>query len=149
MERLVLTSPAYTPEELAGGAHEYPSNLVTLLVQNYRSHPNILELPNAMFYDNKLVASGEVLSTHSMVNWEHLPKNGFPIIFDSVEGKNEREGSSPSWFNIEEVSSVISYVELLVKSSKPAVRPEHIGIITPYTPGAKDPDRFEIEELWR
>lgn len=30
----------------------------------------------------------------------------FPIIFHSIVGKDEREGSSPSWFNVDEVAVV-------------------------------------------
>lgn len=129
MERLVTKSPAYLPDMASG---EYPPDLVTLLVRNYRSHPNILSLPNKMFYDNKLIPCGDKLSTHSMATWEHLPKRGFPLIFHAVEGTNEREGSSPSWFNPEEVIEVIEYVKLLVNQSKPGIRQDEIGVITPY-----------------
>ncbi|KAL3911469.1 MAG: hypothetical protein SGILL_007271, partial [Bacillariaceae sp.] len=129
MERLVKTSPAYAVDE--NGA--YPSELITLLVQNYRSHPSILKLPNEMFYDNKLLTRGDKLVTHSMARWEHLPTDkGFPVLFHSMDGENLREGSSPSWFNPQEAMEVVEYVRLLVKHSRPAIKEEDIGIITPY-----------------
>lgn len=134
MERLVKTSPAYTSGNAnAGGDELYPPELVTFLVRNYRSHPAILKLPNEMFYHNKLLACGDKFSTHSMAKWEHLPtQKGFPIVFHAVDGENLREGSSPSWYNPQECVEVVNYVNLLVKQSRPAVRIDDIGIITPY-----------------
>jgi len=129
MERLVNTSPAYN---LEGNSGKYPPELVTLLVNNYRSHPDILKLPNEMFYRNQLVTCGDKFTTHSMAKWEHLPKEGFPIIFHAVDGENTREGNSPSWFNPQEAMVVVDYVKNLVKHSKPKICQEDIGIITPY-----------------
>jgi helicase MOV-10 len=159
MERLVKTSPAYGGSGSADnkdntnhtknsndsartgtGIRSYPPELITLLVRNYRSHPAILKLPNEMFYQNKLVPCGDTMMTHSMVKWEHLPTatkqikgvRGFPVVFHGVDGENVREGSSPSWYNPQEAMEVVSYVGLLVKHSRPAIRQEDIGVITPY-----------------
>lgn len=129
MERLVQTSPAYS---LQHNSNVYPPHLVTFLVNNYRSHHQILKLPNERFYRNQLVACGDIFQTHSMVKWEHLPNKGFPILFHAVDGENAREGSSPSWFNPQEAMVVVEYVQKLVKESKPKIAPEDIGIITPY-----------------
>jgi superfamily I DNA and/or RNA helicase len=134
MERLVKESPAYSTTG-ADGEVSYPPQLVTMLIRNYRSHPAILKLPNEMFYHNKLLSCGDFMTTHSMAKWEHLPPNNdrdFPIVFHAVDGLNDREGSSPSWFNVQEVVTVVEYVEKLVKQSKPSIKQEDIGIITPY-----------------
>lgn len=130
MERVINTSPAYSLDD----NDEYTPGLVTLLVRNYRSHPAILKLPNDMFYDNKLKCCGDKITTHSMSNWEHLPNRaaGFPLVFNAVDGENCREGNSPSWFNPQEVISVVETVDLLVNLSKPKIRHDEIGIITPY-----------------
>jgi len=129
MERLVKESPAYRVDENG----MFPPELVTLLVRNYRSHPAILKLPNEMFYDNKLIASGEKLMTHSMIKWEHLPKSkGFPVVFHAIDGENLREGNSPSWFNPQEAMEVVNYVKLLAKHSRTPIGQDEIGIITPY-----------------
>ena len=128
MERLVKKSLAYALDN----NDEYPPELVTFLINNYRSHPDILKLPNEMFYRNKLVACGDQFSTHSMINWEHLPKKGFPILFHAADGENLREGSSPSWFNPQEAMIVVDYVNRLVKESKPPIQEHEIGVITPY-----------------
>lgn len=128
MERLTATK-VYGRDEENGS---YPPDLLMKLVRTYRSHPAILKLPNEMFYDEELVACGDVLSTHSLAKWEHLPQQGFPIVFCAVNGENLREGSSPSWFNREEAQQVVNYVDLLVNQSRPAVQSQDIGIITPY-----------------
>lgn len=129
LERLVETSPAYN---LENNSDVYPPELVTLLVNNYRSHHQILKLPNEMFYRNQLIANGDIFQTHSMTTWEHLPTKGFPIVFHAVDGENTREGNSPSWFNPQEAMVVVEYVKKLVEESKPKISPEDIGIITPY-----------------
>lgn len=130
MERLIKTSPVYVMD----GNCTYPPHLVTFLARNYRSHPAILKLPNEMFYCNKLIPSGDHLFTHNMTKWEHLPNRtaGFPIVFHAVDGENQREGNSPSWFNLQEAILTVETVGLLVKHSRPAIRPDEIGVITPY-----------------
>ena len=128
MERLTLRE-AYGRSSADG---TYPPHLLTKLVKNYRSHPTIIKLPNEMFYDNDLQICGNVLSTHSLVRWEHLPNKGFPIIFHAVHGENLREESSPSWFNPHEAAEVANYVDLLVNQTRPRVDAADIGVITPY-----------------
>ena len=70
--------------------------------------------------------------TYSLSEWSELPKKGlgFPIIFHAVKGEwqrsiphdsvpknitgeDKREGSSPSWFNPTEVSTVGQWVKKL------------------------------------
>ena len=105
--------PAYMRRGASGGGgnnDRYETKLVTKLVQNYRSHPAILKLPNERFYDGDLVASAEEMRMKCLERWEHLPKKGFPCIFHGVEGVDAREGNSPSWFNATEASLVRDYV---------------------------------------
>ena len=113
-------------------SHAYPHDLVTKLVRNYRSHPALLKLPNDLYYDGELQNCGDVFVTHSLCRWEHLPKAGFPLLFHSINGRNLREGNSPSWFNPEEAQQVAGYVDLLTRESRPPTAYEDIGIITPY-----------------
>lgn len=58
------------------------------------------------------------------------------MIFHGVNGVDEREGSSPSFFNVTEVEVLMDYVEKLLqkqaKKVQPAVSPCDIGIIAPY-----------------
>jgi helicase MOV-10 len=67
-----------------------------------------------------------------MVTYEELPKKQFPIIFHGIIGKDEKEASSPSFFNIDEASQVKKYVVSLLGNRKNRIKGEHIGVITPY-----------------
>ena len=117
----------------AEGEIKFDQRIVTKLIRNYRSHKAIMKLPNELFYDNDLLPCANPILSQSLQNWEHLPMKGFPIIFHGVEGVDEREGSSPSWFNAEEASIVKYYVNLLVKVTRTnKVDPKDIGIVTPY-----------------
>jgi helicase MOV-10 len=42
-----------------------------------------------------------------------------PLLFDSVVGKDEREGNSPSWFNVQECKQVsqVCVILLLCKAA--------------------------------
>ena len=107
----------------------FDPRLVTKLLKSYRSHPQIMEVSNRLFYDNELECVGDPGTTHSLANWSALPQSNFPVLFHGVDGVNQRESNSPSWFNSDEAELVLHYVERLCCSG---VKPHEIGIITPY-----------------
>ncbi|XP_067932364.1 putative helicase mov-10-B.2 [Watersipora subatra] len=120
----------------------YDENFVSKLLQNFRSHPQILEVPNQRFYEFELIPRADKDQCQKFCGWKHLnvfaqyrwedDKIGFPLIFRQVEGREEQERSSPSWFNRHEVLVVAEYVELLLRSSDPIIEARDIGIISPY-----------------
>nr|XP_053649516.1 putative helicase mov-10-B.1 isoform X2 [Cherax quadricarinatus] len=110
----------------------FNNQVVTKLLNNYRSHKDILKEPNEIFYESELKVCADKVLVTSLCSWEHLPKKNFPLIFHAVKGKDEREGNSPSFFNSLEVSTVIDYVKKLLDSRNPKIMPKEIGIITPY-----------------
>lgn len=63
----------------------FNSKYITQLVKNYRSHPAILEIPNALFYDGSLEAKSMPQIADLNVSLPDL-KPSFPIIFKSVQG---------------------------------------------------------------
>lgn len=133
LERLSDMEPYARSEETDVLGNHYDKRMITKLVQNYRSHPKILDIPNKAFYDGDLQAKANITRSHRFVDWEHLPKRGFPIIFHGIEGEDMRESNSPSWFNPDEAQIVKMYVDLLIKDTKRnKCKPEDIGIITPY-----------------
>ena len=72
-----------------------------------------------------------------MLGWEELPNKNFPIIFHPVFGKDEREGSSPSFFNVAEVETIERYLRKLLDDNVRSrglkhLKPEMIGVISPY-----------------
>jgi len=46
---------------------------------------------------------------------------GVPIIFHAIQGKDEREASSPSFFNVSEASEVKTYVKMLKEDTRLAL----------------------------
>ena len=123
-------------------AFGYDHRVITKLVRNYRSHPDILSLPNRLFYQGHLRACADPARSHSHKDWEELPAPDFPLIFHGVEGTNEREANSPSWFNVAECSQVLEYVNKLLSSrGRHKMQPKDIGIVTPY---AKQAEKLRI-----
>ena len=120
------------PSKDAPVLHAYDDRLVVKLVRNYRSHPDIIHIPNELFYDKELQACANKVVTESLCKWNELPNPGFPLIFHGVIGKDVREERSPSFFNIEEISVVKTYVQNLVECRGVRVLPKEIGIISPY-----------------
>ncbi|KOX70201.1 putative RNA helicase armi [Melipona quadrifasciata] len=114
----------------------YDPRLVTKLLINYRSLPEILELSSSLFYDSELKAqissktSKEAKLLQTLAT--ELPKRkDIPpaIIFHGVNGGNCKDNDSPSWYNPEEATQVYLY---LLKLYKCGLSPDDIGIITPY-----------------
>ncbi|XP_073243084.1 putative helicase mov-10-B.1 isoform X2 [Porites lutea] len=132
LERLMTLCSAYS----RGLTGSYDSDLLTKLVNNYRSHRAIIEIPKQLFYDDELnECAGDFRNV--MLGWEELPNKDFPIIFHPVYGKDEREGSSPSFFNVAEVETIERYLRKLLDENERSrglkhLKPEMIGIISPY-----------------
>uniref|UniRef100_A0A667Y207 RNA helicase n=1 Tax=Myripristis murdjan TaxID=586833 RepID=A0A667Y207_9TELE len=114
---------------------KYNNHFITKLRKNYRSHPDILKIPNELFYDGELepCADKETIS----FDWEGLPNKHFPVIFHGVVGCDEREETSPSYFNTAEVDMLMKYLKDILdylknKRGVTAIKPQQIGIIAPY-----------------
>lgn len=59
-------------------------------------------------------ACASAATINSFLNSPFLPRNPkFPVVFHAVSGKDDREASSPSFFNVDEVLQVKSYVQQL------------------------------------
>lgn len=54
MERLMVQCPIYHKDP---ATKDYNDKVITKLLKNYRSHPVLLEVPNELFYDKKLIVS--------------------------------------------------------------------------------------------
>ena len=90
------------------------------------------QLPNELFYDGELRACADEVVRNSLCNWSDLKRKGFPVIFEAVCGKDQREEKSPSFFNPEEVSVVLRYVRNLKEARGIPLKTSEIGIISPY-----------------
>ncbi|KAG1738706.1 RNA helicase [Suillus lakei] len=116
----------------AYGAQSGHGLSVVKLVKNFRSHPAILKFPNERFYANDLESCGNKNVIRAFEGWNKLPSKKFPIIFHSISGKDDREASSPSFFNIDEVTQVRKYIQLLRDDRQIRVTHSEIGVIAPY-----------------
>lgn len=131
LERLLTYNSLYKKDP-----EGFNTQFITKLLRNYRSHPDILYIPNKLYYEQELEAYANVMDRERFCHWEGLPRKGFPIIFHGVMGKDEQEGNSPSFFNPEEASTVVAYLKQLLapssKKGKARLNPQNVGIISPY-----------------
>jgi helicase MOV-10 len=109
----------------------------TQLLDNYRSHPDIIQVVNG-FYDDKLrpAEGGRDHSNNKFLNWSRLPKKGTPILCINHAAPDGKEKDSPSWFNAFEVDTIKSIVVSLVFRHK-LCNLKDIAVITPYTKQAQ------------
>ncbi|KAH6905384.1 RNA helicase [Coprinopsis sp. MPI-PUGE-AT-0042] len=124
LERL-MKRPCYDIEKYHGLS-------VVKLLKNFRCHDAILKYPNEKFYAGELVPSAAYSLIDTYAGSPLLPRSKFPVVFHSVSGKDEREASSPSFFNIDEVLQVKAYVQKLKADRNIRTTDHDIGIIAPY-----------------
>ncbi|PCH44786.1 nucleoside triphosphate hydrolase protein [Wolfiporia cocos MD-104 SS10] len=117
--------------ELYNGANARGISMMKL-VQSFRSHEAILNYPNEQFYQNELIACGNPSIINSLLGSPQLVSPKFPVVFHAVAGRDEREASSPSYFNVDEISLVKEYVTNLKADRGRPIEDEHIGVIAPY-----------------
>lgn len=136
MERLISTNTMY--ESKAGHRDE---KYITKLVKNFRSHPDIIKIPNKFFYNNELQPCSKKALLDPVVKadvWDELPFGGEAIEFYGVAASECRQGHSPSYFNTMEKDVVLKYIEKLLNefgngsSMNPPVIGTDIGVISPY-----------------
>ncbi|KAK0229484.1 RNA helicase [Armillaria nabsnona] len=105
---------------------------VVTLTQNFRSHSAILKFPNERFYKGDLQPCADPNSVGMFIGSDHLEAKDFPVVFHAMAGRDDREASSPSFFNIDEVSQVKATVEELLGDSRLKLTVDDIGVIAPY-----------------
>uniref|UniRef100_A0A1B0B4F2 Uncharacterized protein n=1 Tax=Glossina palpalis gambiensis TaxID=67801 RepID=A0A1B0B4F2_9MUSC len=129
MERL-LERKCYSLDEWGN----YDRTLQFRLNQNYRCHPKILGLFNHLYYDNKLQAKAKPSDVNVAAKWDKLPNANFPIIFQAVFGRTEKEKRSGSCFNNRELQVSMELLESLLITGIDGRQVEQtdIAIISPY-----------------
>ncbi|XP_067633314.1 uncharacterized protein [Eurosta solidaginis] len=110
------------------GDGSYDRTLQMRLLQNYRSHPEILRLFNHLYYNNKLIPKVQKESLLKFDNLSIMTNKKFPIIFESVCGKLGSSGNSKSSYNQAEIDKIIYIINQLKKHTDL----ENIGIVSPY-----------------
>ncbi|RVE55283.1 hypothetical protein evm_000181, partial [Chilo suppressalis] len=102
---------------------------IMMLVKNFRSDPDILKLPNSLFYDDNLQALAKP-DALSKINILGRPGGERAVIFHGVNSAEQRMGKAPSYFNEMELDVLKVYIKVLTDNHK--VLPEDIGVIAPY-----------------
>ncbi len=107
-----------------------------MLQVQYRMHPKLSEFPSNTFYSGSLqngVAENERI--HEGVNFP-WPNHKKPMFFFHVNGQEEFSASGTSYLNRREAEFIEKCVTMFLKSGNNyiylAVKPEQLGIITPY-----------------
>ncbi|KAG8946802.1 hypothetical protein FRC04_011458 [Tulasnella sp. 424] len=106
---------------------------IVKLRRNFRNHPSILQFPNEQFYSGDLEAGADPMTTTRLVGWYKMPNPNFPIKFHGIVGQDQREDTSPSYFNSYEVLEVKYIVEEILSSVSMGFKSKDIGIIAPYS----------------
>ncbi|KAK5650663.1 hypothetical protein RI129_001692 [Pyrocoelia pectoralis] len=132
LERL-MKMPIYTSNNV---------NFISTLKLNFRAHPEVLQIPNELFYDSQLQAVSRKALLDPIANVcvydkfsQRKVKNVAPssLEFCAVFAKEMRQGRSPSYFNTKEAEMVIKYVAALLTLAEIEVLQSEIGVVTPYT----------------
>lgn len=127
MER-IMSLPKYSANPT------FNPKYVTQLLDNYRSHPAILQFPSVQFYDGKLRARCDPYTVDFACQWRMLPNKNFPIILHSVLENCTQEKNGFSFYNMAEIKQVKNYVENLVNNgiNDIQVLANDIGVVSPY-----------------
>jgi hypothetical protein len=98
------------------------------LLRNYRSHPAILAVPNALFYYDTLLP--EATNTDSILHWTGW-KGPWPVLFSHNAGPDEIEHDGGGWYNLSEVEKVCGYASSLLESG--LINQEDICVMSPFS----------------
>ncbi len=130
LERLSRRQLYRRDEDVFRSHGGYDPLLVTRLVRNYRSHSSIIEIPSKLFYFSDLIPKAPKKITRRFLGLDFLPNKETPLIFHGVQGSNDKDEDSPSWFNAVEAFEAVRYAQKLIYDYN--VKPEDVGIVTPY-----------------
>lgn len=130
MERLMLNKLYEVDED-----GDYDRTLQTRLRRNYRSHPEIVDIYNKLYYNGDLIPLAPLDEVNLAANWRILRNVQFPILFQAVRAPSTRKPNSTTWLNHAEARTVCQFVEKLLTwglGDGESVKQSDIGIITPY-----------------
>ncbi|KAH9000982.1 AAA domain-containing protein [Lactarius hatsudake] len=97
------------------------------LQQARRSHGAIIAWPNRYLYEDSMHAHAIPDVSHFLLQSDVLPKQGFPVVFHGIKGRELRARHSPSFLNVHEASVVRDYCQRLTQD-----REHKICVIAPY-----------------
>lgn len=88
------------------------------LTRNYRSHPAVLAVSSALFYNNSLIP--EATDIDSLLSWPAWRGRRWPVLFACNAGVDTCEDVQAAigggWYNLREAKKAIAYVIYLISS---------------------------------
>ncbi|KAI8742129.1 helicase with zinc finger domain [Biomphalaria glabrata] len=109
--------------------HElYPKECVymVMLCENYRAHASIVDFTSELFYDNKLIPSGNIVAHDQF----------YPLTFYAAKGEEIQHENSTGFYNLSEVYEIVERVDELKKKwpeAWGAFDNNGISIVAPYS----------------
>ncbi|XP_047994418.1 RNA helicase Mov10l1-like [Leguminivora glycinivorella] len=122
MERLKRDCALYSDERR-------DPNYIMMLKKNFRSHRDILSIPDELFYHGQLEAMAPVDYISSVDILGERPTSR-AIVFYGVPSQEQRIGKSPSFYNDSELEVVQNHITKLLEVHR--VAEADIGVVTPY-----------------
>ncbi len=106
----------------------------TLLIRNYRSHPAILSVPSALFYNNTLIPETAIPNT-PLQQSDLWRGRKWPVLFLPHTGLDEIERDGGGWYNVSEARIACDIAQHLIISS--FVKQADICIMSPFAAQVK------------
>ncbi|KAH9492798.1 hypothetical protein Btru_024739, partial [Bulinus truncatus] len=109
--------------------HElYPKECVymVMLCENYRAHASIVDFTSELFYDNKLIPSGNIVAHDQF----------YPLTFFAAKGEEIQHENSTGFYNMSEVYEIVERVDELKKKwpeAWGAFDNNGISVVAPYS----------------
>uniref|UniRef100_A0A0B7B1B5 C3H1-type domain-containing protein n=1 Tax=Arion vulgaris TaxID=1028688 RepID=A0A0B7B1B5_9EUPU len=109
--------------------HElFPKECVykVMLCENYRAHSAIIDFTSELFYDRKLISSGNIVAHEQF----------YPLTFYAAKGEEIQHENSTGFCNLSEVYEIVERVDELKKKWPEAWGPfdnNGIGVLAPYS----------------
>lgn len=139
LDRLMETIELYSPTRQR--PLEFNNDFITMLVHNYRSHADIVTVPNKLFYGDSLqfnIHNDEIsnMSIAGLVlqskNKKKKMRKGAAVEFIGLLSKEQRQGHSPSYYNEIEIDMVLKLIDRMLNLTNVRVIGSDIGVIAPY-----------------
>ncbi|KAK3765648.1 hypothetical protein RRG08_063685 [Elysia crispata] len=108
--------------------HElYPKECVykVMLCENYRAHAAIIDFTSELFYDNKLISSGNIVAHDQF----------YPLTFFAAKGEEIQHENNTGFYNMSEVYEIVERVDELKKKwpeAWGAFDNNGVSIVAPY-----------------
>ena len=104
---------------------------MTTLLNNYRSHNSLLQIPSQLFYEGTLQCKASPQVTSICKDYELLHDSNFPLlVYDASTGIEMSKLDTPSFYNLEECETIVKLIKSLTNSDNINIITKQIAVIT-------------------